>query len=95
MGQRQDRLKEFALKKFTAFKHDKLSIEELENSDLVEVVRNTYKKLGGQLNKLPTNYGPWDISTKDFIIELDEERHFNRYRLETLNSSLVAKANGR
>ena len=75
------------LKKYAAFKHDKLTIQELENSDLVKVVSDTYKKLGGQLDKLPTNYGPWDISTKDFIIELDEERHFNRYRLETLSSS--------
>ena len=87
MGQRQDKLKEIILKKFTAFKHDKLTFKELENSDFVKFVRETYKNLGGQLDTLPTNYGPWDISTKDFIIELDEERHFNRYRLETLNSS--------
>ena len=87
MRQRQDKLKEITFKKFEAFKHDKLTAQELENSNLVKVVSDTYKKLGGQLDTLPTNYGPWDISTKDFIIELDEERHFNRYRLETLQSS--------
>jgi len=87
MGQRQEKLKEITLKKFAEFKHDKLTSKELENSNLVKVVSDTYKKLGGQLDTLPTNYGPWDISTKDFIIELDEERHFNRYRLETLKSS--------
>jgi len=87
MGQRQDKLKEIVLNKFAAFKHEKLTLKELENSNLFQVVNDTYKKLGGQLDTLPTNYGPWDISTKDFIIELDEERHFNRYRFETLGSS--------
>ncbi|SDM41081.1 hypothetical protein SAMN05421813_11195 [Daejeonella rubra] len=87
MGQRQDKFKEITLKKFTAFKHDKLTLRELENSNLFNKVSETYKKLGGQLETVPTNYGPWDISTKDFIIEFDEERHFNRYRLETLHSS--------
>lgn len=90
MGKRQEILKEIALKKFTDFKHDKLTIKELENSNLVDIVSDTYKKLGGQLDILPINYGPWDISTKDFIIELDEERHFNRYRLETLSSGYYA-----
>ena len=87
MGQRQEKLKEITLKKFTAFKHDKLTLKELENSNVVKFVSDTYKKLGGQLDTFPTNYGPWDISTKDFILELDEERHFNRYRLETLRSN--------
>ena len=87
MGQRQNKLKELVLKKFVAFKHDKLTIKELENSNFVQAVSEKYKKLGGQLHTLPINYGSWDIATKDFIIELDEERHFNRYRLETLSSS--------
>ena len=87
MGKRQTKLKEITLNKFAALKHNKLTIKELESSALFKVVSDTYKKLGGQLDTLPTNYGPWDISTKDFIIELDEERHFNRYRLETLQSS--------
>lgn len=87
MGQRQNKLKEIILKKFSAFKHDKLNHIELESSSLVNFVSDTFKKLGGQRDKLPTNYGPWDISTKGFILELDEERHFNRYRLETLTSN--------
>lgn len=87
MGQRQNRLKEIILKRFPAFKHNKLTSRELENSNLIRIAWDIYKKLGGQLENLPTNYGPWDISTKDFIIELDEEQHFNRYRLETLKSS--------
>lgn len=91
MGQRQEKLKEITLNRFPAFKHSKLTSQELENSNLIKVVSDTYKKLGGQLETLPTKYGPWDISTKDFIIELDEERHFNRYRLETLKSSYYDK----
>jgi hypothetical protein len=86
MGQRQDKLKEITIKRFTPYKHCKLTVQELESSNLVRYVGEVYKGLGGQLDMLPINYGLWDISTKDFIIELDEERHFNRYRLETLNS---------
>lgn len=84
MAKRQEMLKAIAHKKFGVFKHDKLTLRELENSKLVPVVYEVYKKLGGQLESLPYKYGPWDITTKELIIELDEERHFNRYRLETL-----------
>lgn len=87
MGQRQEKLKELTLRKFEAYKHNKLTLKVLENNSLISIVFDTYKKLGGQLDILPINYGPWDIATRDFIIELDEERHFNSYRLETLKSS--------
>ncbi len=94
MGKRQSQFKEITHKRFTAYKHDKLTLKELENSELIRFVSDTYKKLGGQLHTLPINYGSWDISTKDFIIELDEERHFNRYRLETLNSKFYNNYKG-
>ena len=88
MGLRQEVLKEIALTKFKEHKHIKISLPELEKSNYYDIVLETYKLLGGQLNSLPIKYGPWDISTYNFIIELDEERHFNRYRLQTLNSDI-------
>lgn len=35
-----------------------------------------------------TYRGKWDIITEKYIIELDEQLHFNDYRLITLNSPL-------
>ena len=45
-----------------------------------------FSRLNGILDNYPTNYRGFDIQCNDFIIELDEERHFNRYRLLTLKS---------
>ena len=50
-----------------------------------------YKKLGGTLSEVPMRVGAYDIDTRDFIIELDEENHFNRYRLATLDSTIYLK----
>jgi len=51
-------------------------------------LNEVYNSLGGKQDVPPLNFGRWDIVTKDFIIELDEEQHFNRYRKKTLDSSL-------
>lgn len=66
-------------------------IKRLVSDDILQLscrgaISDCYKKLGGQLALPPLRLGPWDISSKDFIIELDEERHFNRYRLITLET---------
>lgn len=87
MGKRQDHLKHLTLKRFSEFKHDKISFQELHGSIHFDTVKEVYNNLRGQLNDLPIGYGTWDISTTNFIIELDEERHFNRYRRITLEST--------
>lgn len=51
-------------------------------------IYNVYKNLGGILDEAPVNIGDWDIDLKSCIIEFDEENHFNRYRLITLNSKI-------
>lgn len=58
----------------------------ITESGRYEEVNRIYKELGGILDIPPFHVDSWDIETKDFIIELDEENHFNRYRLITLNS---------
>jgi len=93
MGQRQDFFKEAVYRNYRPFKHDKLSASDLERTGLLPVVTDIYQSLGGQYDKPPLNYGPWDIPTSDFIIELDEERHFNRYRMETLSSDFYTTHN--
>lgn len=90
MGERQTLLKSITEDIYSGslIKSPKLSIFEIEYSGLINEVERVYSALGGTSEQIPINYGPWDISLKDFCIELDEERHFNRYRLETLASSI-------
>jgi hypothetical protein len=66
------------------FKFSYSDLSQNGKSELSEV----YKSLGGTLQVPPTRFGGWDIVTPNFIVELDEEQHFNRYRAETLKSSI-------
>jgi len=86
MGQRQKYLESIIVKRFGSHAHSKLIKEDI--SKHFATIHETYFALTGQLKEVPIKFGPWDISTKDFIIEIDEERHFNRYRLLTLQSDI-------
>lgn len=90
MGERQALLKSLAEDIYdnSSIKTPKISIFEIEYSGLISEVERIYYALGGTSEQVPLNYGAWDIPLKDFCIELDEERHFNRYRFETLTSSI-------
>lgn len=87
MGQRQKFIEKIIYERYPKYKHSKLNQSELYRSEFFNLVADVYSDLDGQLTDIPVNYGPWDISTANFIIELDEERHFNRYRLKTLSSA--------
>ena len=50
-----------------------------------EVFR-VYRQIGGVLDEVPYRPGQWDLILGNVAVELDEEQHFNRYRLATLNS---------
>jgi len=67
--------------------HSKPTNKDFLTSEYSDHIFDIYSKLKGQLVEPPTNIRSWDVSTKDFIIELDEESHFNRYRLATLESN--------
>jgi hypothetical protein len=54
------------------------------DAGLDETVRRVYRELGGQSDDPRIAPGGWDIVCDNMTIELDEERHFNRYRLATL-----------
>ena len=44
-----------------------------------------YRQLGGVQAQPRLAPGKWDLSFQDLVVELDEELHFNRYRLATLS----------
>lgn len=66
--------------------HRKMRKDELFESEYYADALKIYKNLGGVLPEIPVKAGSYDIDTREFIIELDEENHFNRYRLATLDS---------
>ena len=66
--------------------HRRMREDELLESEYYAGALKIYKNLGGVLSEIPVKAGPYDIDTREFIIELDEENHFNRYRLATLDS---------
>ncbi len=49
-------------------------------------VHRLYRALGGQIENPVLRPGAWDIRVDGVLVELDEELHFNRYRLLTLQS---------
>ena len=67
---------------------------DLIRKGLFKEVERVYRKLGGIMDEVPLRFGGWDIILKDFIVELDEEQHFNRYRAETLNSFVYSVVKG-
>lgn len=52
---------------------------------------NIYIQLGGVEERYPVNVGRYDVFATNFAVELDEERHFNRYRAITLNSNIYVQ----
>lgn len=86
MGQRQTMLAEIVGGYWQTQLHAKPTRSDILASKYSDNIFQTYSALGGQLSEPPTKFGGWDVSTNSFIIELDEERHFNRYRLTTLQS---------
>lgn len=65
----------------------------LESQIYAEVDR-VYRKLGGVLQQFELNLRAWDIEFEGIAVELDEQLHFNRYRLATLDSPAYAHLPG-
>ena len=88
-------LKQIVLQEYGEKKHPKLTKNQfLLSSELYFEVERMYKELGGTQEEPRLKFGAWDISTPKFIMELDEENHFNRYRLQTLNSAIYQEMKG-
>jgi hypothetical protein len=54
-------------------------------------VTEVYRVLGGILKPFALNLRSWDMEFDGVAVELDEYLHFNRYRLQTLQSPLYAQ----
>jgi hypothetical protein len=54
-------------------------------------VTTTYSALGGCGDCASSDPRGWDIETPDFVVEFDEQQHFNRYRDVTLSSGIYAE----
>ncbi|MDE6076751.1 MAG: hypothetical protein K2G29_03385 [Muribaculaceae bacterium] len=90
MGNREDFLKSICEEKYGKGQHPAPALGALLPDQLSEINR-IYKDLGGLLPDAPYKFAKYDIPVKDFIIELDEQEHFNRYRYNTLDSSIYEK----
>ena len=86
MGARQSYLNTIMQEFYGIGHHKKPKSNEFYSSDYNSEIDKIYMSLGGQFAKYPTDYRGFDLQCRDFIVELDEERHFNRYRHITLKS---------
>lgn len=55
-----------------------------ESSESARTI-DMYRQLGGVQTQPRLAPGKWDLSFQDLVVELDEELHFNRYRLVTFS----------
>ncbi|MEX2660053.1 MAG: hypothetical protein WD232_10180 [Acidimicrobiales bacterium] len=62
--------------------------ESLNAIGLGTEVATIYRRLGGVGAAARVAPGGWDIATDPFVVELDEQRHFNRFRRATLDSAI-------
>ncbi len=73
--------------------HRKLFVRDINTSKYYDDIKDIYRRLGGVLLDIPCLLRKGDIELPDIIVELDEEQHFNRYRLVTLESPLYSELN--
>ena len=87
MGQRQDRLTALLA---TGMREalERPSWDRFKAAGLEPEITRVYRQLGGGLEAFPARCGAYDVVYRGQAVELDEERHFNRYRLLTLDSPL-------
>jgi len=64
----------------------KPTVIDFKKSKCYNELLKIYRSLGGGQPEIPFNIGAYDCTIDGTIVELDEENHFNRYRLLTLQS---------
>lgn len=94
MGRREDTLKKILNQGGANITDDHLprpAMSDFLRSGIEDEITNVYKALGGILEKFPARLKKWDMEVNGVAVEFDEERHFNRYRLITLDSKVYRK----
>ena len=66
----------------------RITRQDIALAGMLEDTDSVYRALGGRLPHFPLRVGSWDVMVNGIPVELDEERHFNRYRAITLASRL-------
>ncbi len=66
------------------------SLSDFRYSVWANEIFQVYRRLGGVLNEFPFRFSNWDCNFRGVPVELDEQLHFNRYRLLTLESSVYS-----
>jgi hypothetical protein len=97
MGARQAALESVLMDVGVASPNEKSALpsaSSINDAGLQVIVDRVYRKLGGGKERPRIAPGSWDINGNGMTIELDEERHFNRYRLVTLRSHVYRKLSG-
>lgn len=95
MGKKEEYLKNILNEYYpqiTDNNYPTVNIDTILKFDLFDEVSEVFSKLGGISNNIKIHHGNWDICKNGFVIELDEQRHFNRYRKETLCSNVYSIA---
>ena len=92
MGKRQSALKDILGGSDRVGRLPMPTATSLSASALDETLREMYQWLGGRQQNLPPRRGRWDVEFGGMAIELDEERHFNRYRLLTLDHAVYERS---
>ena len=90
--ERQDYIKCICIGRYGKGSHSSPSLLML-GADMKKEVDRVYSDLGGLLPETPFRFAKYDVDLEDFIIELDEQEHFNRFRLKTLKSSIYKQFN--
>jgi hypothetical protein len=61
---------------------------DLREAGLATTTITVYQALGGIAKEPRISPGTWDLQVDGVAVELDEERHFNRYRAVTLEADI-------
>lgn len=69
-------------------------LSDVLESPLYAEIDRVYHLLGGVLQQFELNLRAWDIELEGTAVEFDEQLHFNRYRLATLDSPAYAQLLG-
>jgi hypothetical protein len=86
MPKREEAFSNCLVDRFGCGYFSKPSIKDFLDSNIHQEIERVYRLLNGQQAIYPAGFNGYDIMLKNFIVELDEEQYFNRYRLLTLDS---------
>jgi hypothetical protein len=85
MGKRQDNLCKLLQ---STSQIEKPTFNDYKNSIYYKNLLEIYKKLNGKQEEIAFHISKYDCAYNGIIVELDEENHFNRYRVITLENPI-------